>query len=202
VEALEDGGVEDSQTGKRFLGKIRGHADRMAALVGDLLELSRLEAGERPAQWEDVSLEDVVEEALASVSELARSKGITLARRLEDNGPAHTDPDRLRRILENLLENAIKYTGDGGHVGIAVRREARAAVLEVQDDGPGIPAEHLPRIFERFYRVDKARSREMGGTGLGLSIVKHLAESIEASVEVRSEPGRGSCFTVSLPLRS
>jgi two-component system, OmpR family, phosphate regulon sensor histidine kinase PhoR len=202
VEALEDGGLEEAPTARRFLGKIRGHADRMAALVADLLELSRLEAGERPPQWEDVALEDVVDEALASISELARGKAITLARTLDGPSLARTDPDRLRRILENLLENAIKYTGEGGHVGIAVRREGGAAAVEVHDDGPGIPAEHLPRIFERFYRVDKARSREMGGTGLGLSIVKHLAESIEASVQVESEPGKGSCFTVRLPLRS
>ena len=109
--------------------------------------------------------------------------------------------DRLRRILDNLLENAVKYTPAGGTVEIVSRPLPGAAVLEVADDGPGIAAEHLGRIFERFYRVDKARSREMGGTGLGLAIVKHLAESIGATVTVHSTVAKGTTFTVTVPAR-
>ena len=113
-----------------------------------------------------------------------------------------TDAERLRRILDNLVDNALKYTPAGGHVEIVAAAEpGGAARLEVADDGPGIAAEHLPRIFERFYRVDKARSRDLGGTGLGLSIVKHLAESLGATVSVESEPGRGARFRVALPAR-
>ena len=111
-----------------------------------------------------------------------------------------TDRDRLRGVLENLVENALKYALPGGRVSVSARPEGDAAVFEVADDGPGIAAEHLPRIFERFYRVDKARSRELGGTGLGLSIVKHLVDSLGGAVSVSSEPGRGSRFVVRLPL--
>ena len=114
----------------------------------------------------------------------------------------HTDADRLRRILENIVENGIKYTQAGGTVEVTAQAAGGAAVVVVQDDGPGIGAEHLPRIFERFYRVDKARSRAIGGTGLGLAIVRHLAESIHATVTVSSEPDRGSRFVVTVPPRA
>ena len=114
-----------------------------------------------------------------------------------------TDRERLRRILENLVDNAVKYTPAGGHVVVTTTAGPDgSARIEVKDDGPGIEAEHRERVFERFYRVDKARSRELGGTGLGLSIVKHLAESIGAQVTLESEPGKGSTFTVLLPRSS
>jgi two-component system phosphate regulon sensor histidine kinase PhoR len=103
-------------------------------------------------------------------------------------------------VLENLVENALKYTPAGGHVSVSGRADDGSVLFEVADDGPGIGAEHLPRLFERFYRVDKARSRELGGTGLGLSIVKHLVESLGGVVSVRSEPGRGSQFSVRFPM--
>jgi two-component system phosphate regulon sensor histidine kinase PhoR len=198
VEALEDGGLEEPPTARRFLEKIRVHADRMAALVSDLLELSRLESGERPPAWDRVSPEEAVDEVVAALAGLAKAKQIEVATRVQ--APLfETDRDRLRGVLENLVENALKYTGAGGHVSISARGEGGDVVFEVADDGPGIAAPHLPRVFERFYRVDKARSRELGGTGLGLSIVKHLAESLGGTVSVASEPGRGSRFTVRLP---
>jgi two-component system phosphate regulon sensor histidine kinase PhoR len=200
VEALEDGAIDDGPTARRFLEKIRVHADRMAGLVSDLLELSRLESGERVPSWDVVSPADVVEEVAASFAEVAERKGVSLARVDRGAPEVWSDRDRLRRIVENLVENAVKYTPAGGHVEIATRPGPDGgAELTVGDDGPGIAAEHLPRIFERFYRVDKARSRELGGTGLGLSIVKHLAEGIGARVAVQSAPGRGSRFTVALP---
>jgi len=200
VEALEDGAVNDPATSGRFLGKIRTHADRMGALVEDLLELSRLESGERPPQWARVMPSEVVEDVVASFSGLAERKQIALVRADQGAPPVVTDADRLRRILENLVENAVKYTPEGGRVEVRSRPGAAgAAILEVDDNGPGIAAEHLPRIFERFYRVDKARSRELGGTGLGLAIVRHLAEGMGTSVAIASEPGRGTRFTVTLP---
>jgi two-component system phosphate regulon sensor histidine kinase PhoR len=203
VEALEDGALADASHAGRFLGKIRVHADRMAALVADLLELSRLEAGERPPQWESVAPGDLLEDVVATLVDLARAKDMSLTQRLDDAPPVVTDADRLRRILENLLENALKYTPDGGHVEVRARKGEEGAVLfEVEDDGPGIAAEHLPRIFERFYRVDKARSRELGGTGLGLAIVKHLAEGMGATVTVESRAGKGTCFRVHVPSRA
>jgi two-component system phosphate regulon sensor histidine kinase PhoR len=200
VEALEDGALEEPGTGRRFLGKIRTHADRMGSLVEDLLELSRLESGERPPRWEEVPAAELADDVVASFSDLAARKPVTLARAGEDAPTVVSDADRLRRILENLVENAIKYTPAGGHVQVATRSGPDGgALLEVRDDGLGIAPEHLPRIFERFYRVDKARSRELGGTGLGLAIVKHLAESVGASVTVESELGSGACFRVAVP---
>jgi two-component system phosphate regulon sensor histidine kinase PhoR len=200
VEALEDGAVEEPEKAQRFLGKIRTHADRMAALVDDLLELSRLESGDRPPEWEETLPSEVTGDVMASFAGLATRKDISLRR--EDRGaPAVvTDPERLRRILENLVDNAVKYTPGGGQVQITtLPGPAGSARVEIADNGPGIAPEHQARIFERFYRVDKARSRELGGTGLGLSIVRHLAEGMGASVSVESEPGRGSRFTVTLP---
>jgi two-component system, OmpR family, phosphate regulon sensor histidine kinase PhoR len=200
VEALEDGAVAEPERAGRFLGKIRTHADRMAALVEDLLELSRLESGERPPRWEEIVPSEVVEDVVASFSGVAARKEVALVRGADRAPTVRTDGDRLRRVLENLVDNAVKYTPAGGRVEVsAVRAPEGGAVFEVKDDGPGIAAEHLPRIFERFYRVDKARSREMGGTGLGLAIVKHLAEGMGAAVSVTSALGRGTCFRVFVP---
>jgi len=200
VEALEDGAIQEPERAQRFLGKIRTHSDRMAALVEDLLELSRLESGERPPAWEEVPPIEIAEDVVASFAGLAGRRHISLTHAAHAATPVVTDADRLRRILENLVENAIKYTAEGGRVEIRTSPAAGGgALVEVEDDGPGIAAEHLPRIFERFYRVDKARSRELGGTGLGLAIVKHLAESVGASVTVRSELGHGTCFAISVP---
>jgi len=200
VEALEDGAVREPEHAERFLGKIRVHADRMAALVEDLLELSRLEAGERPPHWTEVAPAQIAGEAVASLSEQARRKQMSLGE--SDSGAplVVSDAERLLRVLENLVDNAIKYTPPGGHVEVASGPSPQGgAWIEVRDDGPGIAPEHLPRLFERFYRVDRARSRELGGTGLGLAIVRHLAESLGASVTVASEPGKGTTFKVTLP---
>jgi two-component system phosphate regulon sensor histidine kinase PhoR len=203
VEALEDGALTEPGTAGRFLGKIRTHADRMAALVEDLLELSRLESGERPPQWEEVLPGEIAADVVASFSGMAERKSIELVRSDGSAPLVVTDAERLRRILENLVDNAIKYTPSGGRVVVTTRPGVDdGAVLEVADNGPGIGAEHLPRIFERFYRVDKARSRELGGTGLGLAIVKHLAEGMGAHVVVESDVGHGTRFRVVLPPRA
>jgi two-component system phosphate regulon sensor histidine kinase PhoR len=136
----------------------------------------------------------------ASLAGAAERKRVALQRADQGAPTVVSDADRLRQILENLVENAVKYTPAGGRIEITTRPAAGGgAEVVVSDDGPGIPAEHLPRIFERFYRVDKARSRELGGTGLGLSIVKHLAEGMGATVSVESQPGRGTRFTVTVP---
>jgi two-component system phosphate regulon sensor histidine kinase PhoR len=200
AEALQDGAAEDATLGPRFLQKIRTHADRMSALVEDLLELSRMESGDHPPNWEEVALDPLIEEVTNSFSGRAASKSLGLTRTGPGCPAVVTDSERLTRILENLVDNAIKYTPAGGHVEIYCGgAEDGGAQMEVRDDGPGIPAQHLSRLFERFYRVDKARSRDLGGTGLGLSIVRHLAEGIGASVGVTSEVGRGTRFSVRLP---
>ena len=201
VEALEDGGLEETDTAKRFLSRIRANADRMASLVDDLLELSRLESGAQPPTLEPLDCAAVVADVVTSFAKIAARKSISLDAEEEEAPRVLGDSDRLRRILEHLVDNALKYTPDGGRVSVRVGREGDGAMVSVDDTGPGISAEHLPRLFERFYRVDTARSRELGGTGLGLSIVKHLAESMGASVRVASTPGQGSTFEVRLPAR-
>lgn len=202
VEALEDGAVEEPEKAARFLGKIRVHADRMAALVEDLLELSRIEAGGRPTRCEPLAPSELAQDVVASFALAADARGVEL-RHLDDGAPAiESDPERLLRLLGNLVDNAVKYTPSGGHVTLEVAPGERGgALFRVRDDGPGIAAEHIPRLFERFYRVDAARSRELGGTGLGLAIVKHLAEVLGATLEVESRVGQGSCFSVAVPAR-
>jgi two-component system phosphate regulon sensor histidine kinase PhoR len=201
VEVLEDGGLEDGETAKRFLSRIRANADRMASLVDDLLELSRLESGAQAPSLEPVDCGGVVADVVSSFAKIAARKSIALEEIQSSVPKVLSDGDRIRRILEHLVDNALKYTPDGGRVAVRVAREAASVLISVEDTGPGISAEHLPRLFERFYRVDTARSRELGGTGLGLSIVKHLAESMGASVKVTSVAGRGSTFEVRLPAR-
>ena len=205
VEALEDGALEHADTASRFLGKIRVHADRMTALVSDLLDLSRLESGQTPPVWEEMRPGEVADDVVASFASLAGPRGVEL--RHVDRGapPVVSDVDRLRRILEVLVDNAVKYTavrhaGGGGRVEVVTGPGVDGgARLEVVDNGPGIDAEHLPRIFERFYRVDKARSRELGGTGLGLSIARHLAEGMAATITAHSELGHGTRFVIDVP---
>ena len=202
VEALEDGGLDERDTAKRFLSRIRANADRMAALVDDLLELSRLESGAQPSSSEPLDGSAVAADVIASFAKIASRKSIALLAVPAETPPVSGDSDRLRRILEHLVDNALKYTPDGGRVTLRVGSSGEGALIAVEDTGPGIAAEHLPRLFERFYRVDTARSRELGGTGLGLSIVKHLAESMGASVRVTSVPGEGSRFEIHLPVRA
>lgn len=205
VEALEDGALEDRETALRFLGKIRVHADRMTALVSDLLDLSRLESGQNLPTWEETRPGAVAEDVVASFAALAAPREVDL-RHVDHGAPTVvTDVDRLRRILEVLVDNAVKYTavrhaGGGGRVEVVTGPGADGgARVEVVDNGPGIDREHLSRIFERFYRVDKARSRELGGTGLGLSIARHLAEGMGAMITVDSELGQGTRFVVDVP---
>jgi two-component system phosphate regulon sensor histidine kinase PhoR len=200
VEALEDGAVEDAETANAFIEKIRTHAERMSALVADLLELSRLESGALAPTWGTVSPRDVAGAVVEAFAGLATWKHLTLEHVDRQAPDVTTDAEWLRRLLENLVDNAIKYTPAGGRIRVVTSTAPPGgAQIEVIDNGPGIAAEHRGRIFERFYRVDKSRSREVGGTGLGLSIVKHLAESLGASVSVDSGIGKGTRFTVSVP---
>jgi two-component system phosphate regulon sensor histidine kinase PhoR len=200
VEALEDGSLTRPEQAERFLGKIRLRADQMAALIADLLELSHAESRARPLAWQPVRLEQLVDEAVSALSAQAAQKRLTLQVVARTPATVVTDPEYLRRMVENIIDNAVKYTPPEGRVEVSLSSDsAGACSIEVRDTGPGISAEHLPRIFERFYRVDQARSRDMGGTGLGLAIVKHLAERLGIQVDVRSEVGTGSTFTLRVP---
>ncbi len=184
---------------KQFAASVRANAIRMQRIVDDLLDLSRIESGGwiPVPVWTDVA--QLAGEAFASAATAAQGKGVVLA---SDVGEAAervwADPTALRQILGNLVDNAVRYTADGA---ITVRsvREGPIVVVSVEDSGTGIPEEHLPRIFERFYRVDDARSRDAGGTGLGLSIVKHMAEAHGGRASAESRPGRGTTIRVSFP---
>jgi PAS domain S-box-containing protein len=196
AETARDAAREDPEGLQRFLEQLEKESLRLSRIVSDMLDLSRLEAGEEGT--EDVGLDEVVRDEVARAHELAESSGVDLAADVAHVVVRGSFRD-LALLARNLIDNAIRYTGEGGKVDVTLAREDGSAVLRVADTGIGIPSRDLPRVFERFYRVDRARSRDTGGTGLGLSIVKHVAENQGGSVSVRSELGRGSVFEVRLP---
>ncbi len=199
VETLLDGAMEDSEVSRRFLGIINEETDRLHRLIADLLSLAHIEAPRFEAAYQEAELEQVVGKTAAILTPLAEAKGISLSLELDPGLPkVIIKEDLLGQIVLNLMDNAIKYTLSGGRVLVKARREQEQVVVEVSDTGIGIPEESLPRIFERFYRVDKARSREIGGTGLGLSIVKHILERYGQKIWVESTPGKGSVFSFTL----
>jgi len=200
AETLLDGALEDPEHRVRFVERIGEQANRLDALIQDLLRLARIESGENVFDVRSVAIKPVVEACIEEHSAVAQSKAQRLsaeASTAELNVLA--DEEGLHTILSNLIDNAVKYTQEAGTIAVRWRAENGAAVIEVEDNGPGIPAEHQPRIFERFYRVDRARSRDVGGTGLGLSIVKHLVQEFGGGIEIRSQPGQGTTFAVRLP---
>lgn len=201
TETLLNGAIDDQQYNRKFLTQIETEADRLHELIMDVLRLAQIESGHQPFELEKVAVLEAVVAAIARHAAAAEAKQIRLE--LDPSLPGCivlADDEGLRQILDNLIDNAIKYTEAGGMVRVSGRRVERSFDVEVHDSGVGIPKESLDRIFERFYRVDRARSRELGSTGLGLAIVKHLVQSFGGSIHVRSEPGVGSVFTVRLPL--
>jgi two-component system phosphate regulon sensor histidine kinase PhoR len=184
---------------QRFLQRIQAQSERLYALVQDLLALARVEAQGHALELEPLDPRPALQRALDAVHNAALSRGITLRAEIEEPTPRiEGEPGALEQIATNLLDNAVKYSKDGGQVVLRLHTSERDVLLEVEDDGIGIEERHQRRIFERFYRVDKARSRDVGGTGLGLSIVKHLALALGGEVAVRSQLGQGSIFTVRL----
>jgi len=201
AETLLAGAMRDPEEAERFLGIIAKEADRVSAVVEDLLTLSRIEAGGGGAEIDraEGSLKDVLEASLRDFQAKASEKEMRMELDCPDDLTARFSPSLLERAVGNLVDNAIKYSPPGKRIRVEAGREGAEVWIRVRDEGAGIEAEHLPRIFERFYRVDKARSREMGGTGLGLAIVKHIAQAHGGEVDVESAPGRGSTFTIHLP---
>ncbi|MBI3361894.1 MAG: sensor histidine kinase, partial [Chloroflexi bacterium] len=200
VDLLRRIGADDRDS----LDAIQSEAERMSRLVGDLLLLAQAEAGTLPVAREPVELDTLLLEVYRQMRVLALDGGIEMQIAEEDQARVLGDRDRLKQLLINLLSNALKYTPQGGRVTLGLARVNNWARLTVSDTGPGIPAEDLSRIFERFYRVDKARNRAQGGAGLGLAIAQRIARMHGGRIEVASEgvPGRGSTFSVWLPLAS
>ena len=207
IETLQGPAKGDLVATERFLGIMAGEAARMERLVQDLLSLSRVEADERVRPTQQVDLGALVQSVVHSIRPLAEEAQVEIALTLPDEKViAPADDDQIRQVFTNLIENAIKYGGGGKTVYVTLRTHNHApslrgpgAVVEVRDEGPGINAIHIPRLTERFYRVDSHRSREMGGTGLGLAIVKHIVSRHRGRLRVESVPGQGSTFVVILP---
>jgi two-component system phosphate regulon sensor histidine kinase PhoR len=207
VETLLDGAADDPADNRRFLGIIARQADRLAAIIEDLLALSRIEqregAGNLPV--EPTLVADVFAAATADCDARAADRSIRLETDCPDSLQADLNAPLLEQAVINLIDNAIKYSDPGRTVRLSAESLTGAGaadlVIHVQDQGCGIDAEHLPRLFERFYRVDKARSRKLGGTGLGLSIVKHIVQAHGGRIDVESVPGVGTTFTIRVPLR-
>jgi two-component system phosphate regulon sensor histidine kinase PhoR len=205
AETLADGAASEAETAHRFSRRILDQCRRLGALLDDLLVLSRLESAEAPGRREPVDLKELAQEAIELVESKAVEKAVEVSLDPGEGATVEGDPEGILRLLSNLLENAVKYNRPGGSVRVRLARDESAslqapmAAIEVEDSGIGIPADSLPRIFERFYRVDKGRSREEGGTGLGLAIVKHVAQAHGGRVEVESRLGEGTRFRVLLP---
>ncbi len=201
VETLKEGALNDPQKAERFLDFIKTHTERLELLVNDLLSLASIESKEVEMRWGGVRIPEVVQTAMAICKESIRQKKLTVEISFpEDLPPVRADAGKLEQVFLNLLDNAVKFTPAGGRITVSAVQEGGYVRTDFRDTGVGIAADHLPRIFERFYRVDKARNREQGGTGLGLSIVKHIVEAHEGKVSVQSEPEKGSQFSVYLPL--
>ena len=203
TETLLDGALKE-EIAPQFLQVIQKHADRLTKIVEDLLALSKIESKEFYLKWEPLPLSELIDDVSDFVKEAAQRKKISISRSLIPSFlEVMGDRSYLEQVFINLLDNAIKYTHEGGEISIsAFENEQREIQVLIQDNGMGIPKEDLSRIFERFYRVDKGRSQELGGTGLGLSIVKHIIQAHGGRVWAESKPGEGSAFYFTLPERS
>jgi two-component system phosphate regulon sensor histidine kinase PhoR len=199
AETLLNGGLEDQQNNRRFVEIIKAHAARLNNIASDLLALSELESADAGPPPERVSVRDVVEAALTALESEAALRQVKLHRSVDPNLYVTANKIRLEQVLVNLIDNAVKFNRPGGEVWIEAEPANGQVRISVSDSGIGIPSAELPRVFERFYRVDKARSRQVGGTGLGLSIVKHAVERMGGTVSAESQLGKGSKFTVTLP---
>jgi two-component system phosphate regulon sensor histidine kinase PhoR len=198
VETLEDGAIDEPENNQRFLAVIRRNAERMHNLIDDILELSAIEAGTESVRPAPIRLHSLVGDVTTALASRAEARCIVLSNEVSTEAVVMADARRLEQMLTNLIDNAIKFGRENGTVRIRHERGTRDRI-SVADEGDGISAEHLARLFERFYRVDRARSRDMGGTGLGLAIVKHLALAHGGEVSVHSTPGEGSTFVIELP---
>ena len=200
TETLRNGAIDDKEKRDKFLDIINAETDRLTRLINDILTISELESKKQSNYFEKVNLNNVVDDIKDMMIGFASIKNIDICFNTQDNLPyVYGDFDKLKQLLINLIDNGIKYTKEGGKVCLNVYNKDQNVIIEVADTGIGIPDKHIPRLFERFYRADKGRSRALGGTGLGLAIVKHIVVSMDGKIEVISKVGVGSKFTITLP---
>lgn len=200
AEALRSGALEEPAAAAEFTEVIHRHAERMGRILSDLLDLSRLEAGAWQARTGPVPVAERLQHNAALIDAQVKARRQTLTVRVDGAPVARADAGALDQVLSNLLDNASKYTPMGGTLTLTARREGERVIVRVADDGPGIPQHQRERVFERFYRVDAGRSRQLGGTGLGLSIVRHLVEAMAGRVTVDANEPQGSVFVLDLPV--
>ena len=200
IHTLIDGAVDDEKVRDKFLSKAAKSLDGLDALVKDLVALSQLETGEVKMNFERVDFIQVVQEVFEQLEKLTQAKGTSLQLKPAQPGPCwvRADPQRIRQVMTNLVENAVKYGNENGWVVINLEEERKHILVSIHDNGPGIPPEHLSRIFERFYRVEKSRSKDRGGTGLGLAIVKHILNAHKTKITVMSKVEKGTTFRFKL----
>ncbi|WP_138992667.1 cell wall metabolism sensor histidine kinase WalK [Larkinella sp. C7] len=200
VHTLIDGAIDDETVRDKFLAKAAKSLDGLDALVKDLVALSQLETGEVKMHFEPVDIYQITLEVFEQLENNALARQASLKIKSDQPGGilVKADPQRITQVLTNLIENAIKYGNNGGKVVVSFEEEKKQYIIQVRDNGPGIPPEHLNRIFERFYRVDKSRSKERGGTGLGLAIVKHILNAHKSKITVMSKPDKGTVFSFKL----
>jgi two-component system phosphate regulon sensor histidine kinase PhoR len=198
VETLAGGAIDDEKTAQDFLTRIDSEVDRLTQLVAELTELSRMETGKAEQRKEPVDLNQLVDEVIARLSPQADRQELTISRDFAADLPSvSADKERVRQIVANLLHNAIKFTPAGGEIKIITRALEKSVAVDIADTGIGIPAEDVPRVFERFYKGDKGRTGE--GTGMGLAIARHVIEAHGGNISVESEEGKGSTFSFTLP---
>ena len=201
IETLKSGEVEDENIQKRFLDIIDFESERLIRLIEDILILSDLENNLKSTTTDKIEIKEALNEIISIMTQLAMKKNIIITSDIQ-NGmlPLFFAKDKFKQMIINLIDNAIKYTPEGGKIKINAYQNNNQVEIEIKDTGIGIPKEDIPRLFERFYRVDKDRSRSAGGTGLGLAIVKHILELMNGKIKVESELGKGSSFILSIPL--
>jgi len=200
VHTLIDGGIDDSDVNMLYLNKASKSIDRLISMVDDLESISKLEAGELMVEMRTFDMTDLIRDVVESLELQAKEKKSTLVMNVDTEKPQYVygDRDLIRQVVVNLLVNSIKYGKEGGKTEIRYADGGDKIIVDIEDNGIGIAKHHLPRLFERFYRVDKSRSREQGGTGLGLAIVKHIIEAHHQYISVNSELGKGTTFSFSV----
>ncbi len=199
VETLEDGAIDDEEASLRFLSSVRRNAERMRSLIDDILELSFIESGNTSLDKRNVRIAHCIDEVFGDLTSAAEAKNVGLINDVPKDLTVFADHGRLEQMLTNLVDNAIKFNRESGTVEVRVNEQDGRSIIEVIDTGEGIRPDQAKRIFERFYRVDRSRAREIGGTGLGLAIVKHLARLHGGKVYVTSKLGSGTTFSIELP---